>query len=68
MSSTQLFEAALRLAAPWQVIGVDFDLAAKQLTLLVDFAPGTRFPHPDAPGVPRTIPNQAVAASQFLPA
>src|SRR5687767_14353054 len=51
MSSTQLFEAALGLAAPWQVIGVDFDPEVKQLTLSVDFTEGTRFPHPDAPGL-----------------
>jgi len=44
----QLFEAALGLAKPWYVGGVDFDAAKKTLTISVDFPAGTRF---TAPGV-----------------
>ena len=44
----QLFEAALGLAKPWYVTGVNFDAAQKILTISVDFAAGTRF---EAPGV-----------------
>ena len=44
----QLFEAALGLAKPWYVNGVDFDAAKKTLTINVDFVAGTRFA---APGV-----------------
>jgi transposase len=40
----QLFEAALGIAKPWYVNGVDFDAAKKILTISVDFVAGTRFP------------------------
>jgi transposase len=40
----QLFEAALGIAAPWYVKDIDFDVAAKTLTISVDFIAGTRFP------------------------
>ena len=33
----QLFEAALGIAKPWYVQGVDFDAARKTLTISVDF-------------------------------
>ena len=39
----KLFEAALGISAPWSVKSVDFDEAAKLLTVLIDFKPGTRF-------------------------
>lgn len=39
----KVFEAALGIAAPWSVASVDFDEAAKLLTVLVDFKPGSRF-------------------------
>ena len=39
----KLFESALGISAPWSVKSVDFDAAAKRLTVLIDFAPGTRF-------------------------
>jgi transposase len=49
----KLFESALGISAPWSVKSVEFDAAAKRLTVLIDFAPGTRFgvpgdtgPHP----------------------
>ena len=38
----QLFEAALGIAKPWYVNGVDFDSAKKTLTIGVDFVAGTR--------------------------
>jgi transposase len=40
----QLFEAALGIANPWYVQGVDFDAARKTLTIRIDFVAGTRFP------------------------
>jgi len=39
----KLFESALGISAPWSVQSVDFDSAAKRLTVLIDFTPGTRF-------------------------
>src|SRR5277367_3728938 len=47
----QLFEAALGLAKPWYVTGVNFDAAQKILTISVDFAAGTRFEAPGVAGV-----------------
>ena len=41
--TAKLFEAALGISAPWAVGAVDFDEAAKLLTVPVDFKPGTRF-------------------------
>ena len=41
--TAKLFEAALGIAAPWSVASVDFDEAAKVLTVLIDFQPGSRF-------------------------
>ena len=41
--TAKLFEVALGIAAPWSVSAVEFDEAAKLLTVLVDFKPGTRF-------------------------
>ena len=37
----KLFEAALGVSPPWQVTGADFDLAAKTLTIRVDFIAGS---------------------------
>ncbi len=47
----QLFEAALGIARPWYVQGVDFDAARKTLTIKVDFVAGTRFPAAGVEGV-----------------
>ena len=47
----QLFEAALGIAKPWYVQGVDFDAAQKTLTIGVDFVAGTRFAAPGVPGL-----------------
>jgi transposase len=41
--TAKLFEAALGIAEPWAVDKVKFDEAAKVLTVVVDFKPGTRF-------------------------
>jgi transposase len=41
--TAKLFEAALGIATPWSVSSVEFDEAAKVLTVLIDFKPGTRF-------------------------
>lgn len=46
----KLFEAALGINAPWSVKSVEFDAAAKLLTVLIDFAPGTRFGVPGVAG------------------
>lgn len=43
MMTAKLFESALGIAPPWLVGGVDFDQAAKVLTVQIDFAPGSRF-------------------------
>jgi transposase len=47
----QLFEAALGIVKPWFVRGVDFNAAAKTLTINVDFVAGTRFPANGVAGV-----------------
>jgi transposase len=47
----QLFEAALGVTSPWFVQGVDFDAAKKTLTIVIDFAAGSRFAHPQAAGL-----------------
>jgi transposase len=41
--TAKVFEAALGITAPWSVTGVEFDEAAKVLTVRVDFEPGSRF-------------------------
>src|SRR5665213_3534198 len=41
--TAKLFESAFGIAAPWSVATVEFDEAAKVLTVLVDFKPGSRF-------------------------
>jgi hypothetical protein len=49
--TAKLFEAALGIGAPWSVQSVAFDEAAKVLTVLVDFKPGTRFAVSDREGM-----------------
>jgi transposase len=49
--TAKLFEAALGISAPWSVGAVDFDEAAKLLTVPVDFKPGTRFKVPGHEGL-----------------
>ena len=41
--TAKVFEAALGIADPWSIGSVDFDEAAKVLTVLIDFKPGSRF-------------------------
>jgi transposase len=50
MTNNQLFAAALGITAPWFVQTVDFDAGQRRLTIHIDFAPGSRFAHPTAPG------------------
>jgi transposase len=49
--TAKLFETALGITSPWHVRDVFFDMAARTLTIFVDFTPGSRFPHPDAEGL-----------------
>jgi transposase len=48
--SAKLFEAALGIAEPWYIQGVDFDAAKKTLTIGVDFIAGSRFAVPGVEG------------------
>jgi transposase len=48
--TNKLFEAALGIASPWYVQGIDFDAEQKQLTIQVDFEVGSRFAFPGEPG------------------
>jgi len=49
-----LFQAALGLAEPWQVMRTEFDATARRLDLCLDFPRGARFPCPegDQPACP----------------
>jgi len=46
MNPLSLFNAALGLAAPWQVVDVRFEAAAGRIDVQVAFTPGTRFTCP----------------------
>lgn len=48
--SAKLFEAALGIAEPWFIQGVDFDTGNKTLTIGVDFIAGSRFAVPGVDG------------------
>jgi len=48
--TNQLFEAALGFKSPWFVQAVAFDASQRRLTVGIDFAPGSRFAHPNTPG------------------
>jgi transposase len=50
MTNNQLLAAALGITAPWFVQTVEFDGGQRRLTIHIDFAPGSRFAHPKAPG------------------
>ena len=41
--TAKVFAVALGIVPPWSVASVDFDEAAKVLTVLIDFEPGSRF-------------------------
>jgi transposase len=42
-----LFQAALGLEKPWEVVGVEFDSERRRLDLRIDFPKGARFPCPE---------------------
>ena len=46
----ELFAKALGIAEPWFVKEVNFDAEQHEMTIRVDFVPGTRFGHPRAAG------------------
>lgn len=48
--TSKLFEAALGIASPWYINGVDFDVAKKTLAIAVDFVAGSRFAVPGVEG------------------
>jgi len=48
--TAKLFEAALGIASPWYINGVEFDVAKKTLTIAVDFIDGSRFAVPGIEG------------------
>lgn len=48
--SAKLFEAALGIAEPWFIQGVDFDADKKTLTIGIDFITGSRFAVPGVEG------------------
>src|ERR1700749_417153 len=54
----QLFGAALGIAKPWSVRGVDFDAAPKVLTIGIDFVAGSRFAAPGVEGLHRVHDTQ----------
>jgi transposase len=47
MPDVDLFQRALGLVEPWQVVSVDFDVGQRRLDLRVDFAKGARFACPE---------------------
>ncbi|MEX3606430.1 MAG: hypothetical protein VB142_09485 [Burkholderia sp.] len=44
---SKLFETALGISDLRFVNGINFDAAARQLTVNIDFVAGSRFPHPE---------------------
>lgn len=46
----QIFEAALGIANPWYIKGVDFDAEQKRLSIHIDFVAGSRFAYPGVEG------------------
>ncbi len=48
--SAQIFEAALGVTPPWFIADLEFDEAARTLTIQVDFRRGSRFQIPDFEG------------------
>jgi transposase len=51
--SNDLFAAALGVGKPWHVKDVEFNVEKHTLTIKIDFAKGSRFPHKDAEGLHR---------------
>src|SRR6516165_10438619 len=58
LMQNQLFEAALGIAKPWCVRGIDFDAARKVLTIGIDFVAGSRFAAPGVDGMHRVHDTQ----------
>src|SRR6516225_11993247 len=58
LMQNQLFEAALGIAKPWCVRGIDFDAARKVLTIGIDFVAGSRFAAPGVDGTHRVHDTQ----------
>ena len=48
--TAKLFEAALGIASPWYINGIEFDVAKKTLSIAVDFIAGSRFAVPGVEG------------------
>src|SRR6266545_6974443 len=49
MHDLDLFQQALGLVEPWEVVDVKFDAERRRLDLRVDFRKGARFPCPSVP-------------------
>jgi hypothetical protein len=49
MPDLDLFQRALGLEEPWQVVDVKFDAAQRRLDLRIDFPKGSKFPCPILP-------------------
>ena len=47
MHDLDLFQRALGLEEPWEVVDVQFDVARRRLDLRIDFSKGARFPCPE---------------------
>ncbi len=47
MHDLDLFQQALGLVEPWEVVDVKFDAERRRLDLRVDFRKGARFPCPE---------------------
>ena len=47
MHDVDLFQRALGLEEPWQVVDVQFDAEQRRLDLRIDFPKGSRFPCPE---------------------
>src|ERR1039458_5099045 len=47
MHDLDLFQRALGLEEPWEVVDVQFDVARRRLDLRIDFPKGARFPCPE---------------------
>jgi transposase len=58
LMQSQLFEAALGIAQPWYLRGVDFDAARKVLTIGIDFVAGSRFAASGIEGLHRVYDTQ----------
>ena len=60
--TAKLFEAALGIASPWYINGVEFDVAKKTLAIAVDFIAGSRFA---VPGVEGTHPAHDTVTKRY---